>query len=353
MRSRLRFWKYPIFIVLLLLVIAAFTLVYALSDTAAAPYERIENDDPVIMETPEPPDEPDEPDITDESEDEPEDEPEEEPVHNPIDDGFIIIDMDEADIHRGPLILVNFENEYKIPEDLDLVNIVEAKSSPYRVQIDNFRLARSIIEPLDDMMNAFISATGNRSVAIISAFRTLNNQQTILNNYISRMGRRQALRWAALPGHSEHHTGLAFDFGILSGGVRTTFDGTGSTAWFRRNSYRFGFIHRFARDKTHITQTEHEPWHFRYVGLPHSRIMFQENWCFEEYHEILRNEHPFETPYEFEHDGVNYWIYFVEGTEIKLPLNCEFDISGNNIDGFIVTAIIFDYDSSIPVEIYI
>jgi len=323
-------------------LISVFTLFYAFIDTAKAPYEH--NEIPVI-ESPEPEEpapEPPEPEEPDEPE---EDEIEEEPevIINPEEDGYITFTVDESDIHRGYLLLVNHNHSFTIPDDLDLVNIIEARTTSFRVQQESARLLRSIIEPLDDMMDAFISATGNRTVTIISAYRNRDSQQRILNSYISRMGRREALRWAAQPGHSEHHTGLAFDFGIISGGVRSTFLGTGNTSWFRRNSHNYGFILRFPQNKTQITDTNFEPWHYRYVGLPHSTIITQNGWALEEYIENLR-EYDFDNPFEFELNDVLYEIYFSDSTEIKLPLNSDFDISGNNVDGFIITAVRFEYN---------
>ncbi|MCL2663272.1 MAG: M15 family metallopeptidase [Oscillospiraceae bacterium] len=357
MRSRLRFWKYPIIVVLLLLVIAAFTFIYAWSNIAAAPHERIEQP----VETPEPDDVTEEPEPGDEIEDDPTDEePEDDP--DPVDvdpepypewDDFIVIEMDEADIHRGFLLLVNHDHSFAIPNDLGLVNILDTQTTNFRVQHRNSRLAGSIMEPLDEMMAEFIETTGNRAVTIRSAYRNYETQRSILNRYISQMGRREALRWAALPGYSEHHTGLAFDFGMQqSGGAVTAFTGGGSTAWFRRNSYRFGFILRYPPNKTSITQTNHEPWHFRYIGLPHSLIMNENNWVFEEYHEQIRN-HTLEDPFVFEHDDTTFHIFFIEGTEVRVPLDSVFEISGNNIDGFIVTAIMLPYDPDAEIDYYV
>ena len=350
MHSRLRFWKYPLIVILLFLLTAAFALVYDLADTATAPYQRIE--EPVI-ETPQQ-DEDEEPE-----EEEIEEEPEEEEIdpvialnYNPAEDGFITYNMDASDIYTGYLMLVNQDHEYNIPDNLNLVPIVEAQSITYRVQFDVSQLLQSIIEPLDNMMEAFISTTNNKSVAIISAFRNIETQQRVLNNYIARMGRREALNWAALPGHSEHHTGLAFDFGIMSGNNRSTFTGTGNTSWFRQNSYNYGFILRFPQNKTHITKTSYEPWHFRYVGIPHSIIINKNNWCLEEYIDIIR-DYTFEEPLEFEHDGVSYEIYFTTETEIKLPLHCEYTISGNNVDGFIITAVRLEFDPDEVIDVSI
>jgi len=323
-------------------MIAAFTFVYAFSDTAEAPYEPTETPEPVISDPSDITDDPENNEPNDDND--PEDDPEEDPFIYPVDEDFIIITMRETDIHRGSLLLVNHDHEYIIPWELELVNIVESKSSPYRVHHSNLRVHSSIIEPLDEMMDAYINATGSRLVTITSAFRNRETQQSILNNYINRMGRREALRWAALPGHSEHHTGLAFDFGITSGNTWRTFTGTGNTAWFSRNAHNFGFILRYRQNKTEITQTNYEPWHFRYVSFPHSSIMFQNDWCFEEYIDVI-NEHTFDDPFVFEHGETVYHIFFTDDLEVKIPINSEFEISGNNINGFIVTAIILEFDS--------
>jgi len=340
---------------MLLLVIAAFTLVFALSETATAPYDKNAEADSSIQNPVDPVD-PGEPATNPEDvipletpEPEPPDEPKpanpEEIFFNPTEEGYIPFLLDPSEIHRGYLLLVNPDHSYTIPDDPDIVNIREAQTTTFRIQNERDMLAHSIIPPLDDMMSAFINASGVRNVAVISAFRTLDSQQRILNSYISRMGRREALRWAALPGHSEHHTGLALDFGVMTGNTRNTFTGTGSTAWFRRNSHNYGFILRYQQSKTHITQTAYEPWHYRYVGVPHATIMYQKDFCLEEYIDFIR-EYSFEEPFEFEHNGIEYLIYFTTDVEIKLPLNSEYEISGNNIDGFIITAVLLPHDPS-------
>lgn len=60
----------------------------------------------------------------------------------------------------------------------------------------------------------------------------------------------------AIPGHSEHQTGLAVD---LNGSNETY-------AWLAENCWDYGFILRYPDNKTDITGIIYEPWHFRYVG---------------------------------------------------------------------------------------
>jgi len=242
-------------------------------------------------------------------------------------ESYSIVQMDTIDINRGYLILVNDDHAYDIPNDLDLRRIVDEVSPNINVQLDGFHLLSSVMTPLNDMMLDFLSATDNRSVYIVGAYRSYEIQQAIIAQHGDR---------ASPVGHSEHHTGLAFDLGVFQGGVRSTFTGTGSTAWLLENSYKYGFIPRYPEDKTHITGVQFEPWHFRFIGLPHSYIMFQNNWVLEEYIELLRG-YTFEEPFIADHDGVTYRIYFTASLDIPVPIEMEYDISGNNLDGFIVT----------------
>ena len=91
--------------------------------------------------------------------------------------------------------------------------------------------------------------------------------------------RENALRSFALPGHSEHHTGLAVDFN----GVNREFEDTEEYAWLMENAWRYGFIQRYPEEKTEITGIIFEPWHYRYVGREHAEAMWREDLCLEEY----------------------------------------------------------------------
>ena len=254
----------------------------------------------------------------------------------PADDDYITVRMELSDIHRGNLLLINHDHVFEIPDKQDFVSVSAERTPSYNTTGEDIFVAESVIEPLNDMMDSFYAETNRNTVVIISAYRGYDRQQEILNGYVAQFGSVEALRYAALPGYSEHHAGLAIDFGYNNYGVLRTFLGTGVNAWFEKNSFNFGFILRFPSEKSNITETVYEPWHFRYVGQPHAFIIRQNGWCLEEYIEFLgafSREEPFTTVY----DDEMFEIYFSRDTEILIPFDCEFDISGNNIDGFIVT----------------
>ncbi|MCL2079726.1 MAG: M15 family metallopeptidase [Oscillospiraceae bacterium] len=248
---------------------------------------------------------------------------------------YITVFVSPDDINRGDLILVNKDNPY-VPADIDLAVIDDVKTVPYAVSPAARRLKSSVMSRFDDMMQGFIDATGENIIYVISAYRNLDDQQAILDLNISQMGREEALRQTALPGFSEHHTGLAVDYRVIIDGVQHPFADFEVTKWYRDNAYRYGFVLRYPEGKEDVTDVMSEPWHFRFVGLPHSYIMRQNGWVLEEYIEAIRGYTVYE-PLKAEYDNISYEVFFTTETDIKVPEYSRYEISGNNADGFIVT----------------
>ncbi len=75
--------------------------------------------------------------------------------------------------------------------------------------------------------------------------------------------------------------------------------------------------------------------------------MKEYNLCLEEYLDMLRGSHDFYngTVLGYTNAGVTYRIYYVpvsaDGSfTVPVPTSGSYEISGNNVDGFIVTAIV-------------
>jgi hypothetical protein len=130
--------------------------------------------------------------------------------------------------------------------------------------------------------------------------------------------------------------------GDLWHGESFDFRGEDEYAWINENCYKYGFIVRYDSEKTDITGIAYEPWHFRYLGLPHSEIISGTRLCYEEYMSYLKA-----YPYDGDHmmftseTGDKYEIFYIrsagETTSFELPEGTEYFVSGNNIDGYIVT----------------
>ena len=245
----------------------------------------------------------------------------------------------------GDLILVNNDHEYFSSGKEDLVSIMEMndeKEISYFTSVDyTYTILRSVYEPMVDMIKDFYDKYSNDTLIIYGSYRTKEFQEQL---YKERQENDESSEapLVAKPGFSEHETGYAFDF---SESVDYDYEGTGDFAWINENSYKYGFIVRYTEEKEKITQIRPEPWHFRYVGIPHAYYMAKNDLCLEEYIQLLSEKHP----YSGEHleitteDGKNYEVYFfasddgAETTDVPVPTGYKYDISGNNVDGFIVT----------------
>lgn len=173
------------------------------------------------------------------------------------------------------LILVNRDNP--LPEDFT-VETVEFEGG----ELVDKRIAAAL-----SMMLADAEADGFYG-KVVSGYRTREAQQGeidarkaayIAEGFSEEDADDEAKKWVALPGTSEHETGLAVD--INADGVHSA--GYEVYGWLAENAYKYGFICRYTSDKQLITGISPEPWHYRYVGLEDAKAMFESGMCLEEY----------------------------------------------------------------------
>ena len=149
----------------------------------------------------------------------------------------------------------------------------------------------------------------------------------------------------ALPGHSEHQTGLALDLGLKKDEIDflcPDFPDSGICRTFRERAPEYGFIHRYPSGKEKVTGISHEPWHFRYVGTPHGEIMEQEGLTLEEYILFLRDFPHGIRPYLFRTEGRQVAVSWLRArqtgcTRLTVDGRLPYSVSGDNAGGFIVT----------------
>ncbi|MCA1320260.1 D-alanyl-D-alanine carboxypeptidase family protein [Bacillus tianshenii] len=122
-------------------------------------------------------------------------------------------------------------------------------------------------------------------IVATSTYRSYSTQRSLYDNYVKVYGKAKADTFSALPGHSEHQTGLAFDIGgkDSSHWAEDSFAYTAEGKWLARNAHHYGFIVRYPKGKEHITGYQYEPWHFRYVGVTNATNIFNSGLSLEEY----------------------------------------------------------------------
>lgn len=94
----------------------------------------------------------------------------------------------------------------------------------------------------------------------------------------------------AVPGTSEHQTGLAVDLVASSYQVLDRKqEQTAEQKWLMEHCWEYGFILRYPSDKSAVTGIGYEPWHYRYVGRETSKAIQDSGLCLEEYLTALEN----------------------------------------------------------------
>lgn len=253
---------------------------------------------------------------------------------------YSTINMTSSDLSEGSLILICQDVLYSLSGAEAFPSVYDEKTGSYQVKDKNVLLRSDVTQALNRMCDAFQAEKGENDLIVISGHRTLEYQQGLYDKRVSEEGEEAAKGWVALPGASEHHAGYALDFGLYSQrGVYSTFTGTGKYEWLCQNAWQYGFIVRYDENKKDITGINYEPWHFRYLGEIHAEIITGLELTLEEYTDYLRQFSFGECHLETEQAE----IYFVKAdgteTQVPIPLSGDYEISGNNADGFIVTII--------------
>ncbi len=155
------------------------------------------------------------------------------------------------------------DEQYR-PSDLELVTTLPTR--PEKTS-DEQSLRQVALPALDQLVGAANAAGHN--LLLGSGFRGYDLQAQYFNNYAAHAGEAAASQFSARPGQSEHQTGLAVDFGLVSGEcyLETCFGDLPAGQWLAQHAHTYGFILRYPADKTEITGYQYEPWHFRYVGV--------------------------------------------------------------------------------------
>lgn len=125
-------------------------------------------------------------------------------------------------------------------------------------------------------------------VGLCSAYRSLQTQQEIYDEFVIKYGVEYASTTVAPVGTSEHHTGLALDLALKING---TYEWDGQKLLAQEKTYQqihsvlkdFGFILRYPKGKEDVTGYPYEPWHIRYIGLLPAKIITSNQWTLEEY----------------------------------------------------------------------
>ncbi len=196
-------------------------------------------------------------------------------------DGIVVI-SDPNDIH----LVVNKQRKltdgYE-PEDLVFPNVqfsfVEWNEKKHMREVSAKAMEELFAE----------SAKQGMELVAVSGYRSYERQKAIYNYNVETQGLEHAQKYSAMPGHSEHQTGLTMDVSAatVAFSLEEDFRQTKEGEWLEKHAHEYGFIIRYPKGKEEITGYSYEPWHIRYVGKDVAKEIYEQQITLEEFFNLV------------------------------------------------------------------
>ena len=178
-------------------------------------------------------------------------------------------------------ILVNKQNKIKESylKKIKLINTKDINNKDVLIEKETYENYLKLKDFLKEK---------NIEIGISSAYRSIEDQEKIYNEFLEKYGEEYTKTHVAVPYTSEHHTGLCLDINVKVNGCfpEDNYELEEQKEYYE-SIYKylkdFGFILRYPKGKENITGVLYEPWHIRYVGVVPATIIMNNNWTLEEY----------------------------------------------------------------------
>ncbi len=236
--------------------------------------------------------------------------------------------LGEDAIYSGTLLALDSTNRYKGEDETVTVRDREGRpktdtngnvytiSSPSAKDDQDFRATPETIDAFNAMIKEFYRASSPKddNICIISAYSKIE-KDNIPPLYTS--------------GHT-FELGYYVDYNTDPGNIKNIY-GVEKYSWIYSNAHKYGFINLRAPDGSGTGV-------FRYIGIPHATYIKTKSIDFDTYLEQLRSATHAE-PLLMKIGKITYASYFVSAAgEHLVPADYEYTVSGNNYDGYIITA---------------
>ena len=225
--------------------------------------------------------------------------------------------LSDTAIYTGNLLTLDSSHRYK--GDVDVVNLqqredrpkTEANENTYSVLSavrDKYHATEETAKALNKMLKAFYEAKKDDNLFISGAYDTskIDDQDAIYSS-----GETIALSYF----HDYNNNGINDQRSIA---------GVDTYKWIYSNAHKYGFVA--------VSSTSNE---FRYIGVTHATAMKTKGLSLNNYLKQLKNATP-DSPMQLDASG-SHIAYYCPIDDVKIPKNYSYEISGNNVDGVIIT----------------
>lgn len=224
--------------------------------------------------------------------------------------GYVAERKPEQAVHDGLLV----QNGSAFSGNSYLTDF-QNKNEYYHLKHMELRIQEPALRAMNALAEAYFEETGCSNFMIYSTTESYEAEGSLYPD--------------VLPDRS---TGFCLDLAFFNEDGTISRISSDNAPWLKENAYRFGFIQ----------SVPEAGYHLRYVGKLHAYVMKEYDMTLAEYLQFLR-EYSVTNPYYDTYADRQMQIYFVPAaafgsTDIPVPENREYEISGNDTDGFIVWA---------------
>lgn len=237
-----------------------------------------------------------------------------------IPDGCVTVPLEQKNVSSGSLLLLDSEHPFTGVTG-ELVTFA-GKNDSYRLKHTNLEVKSEVVEAMNKMAASYQTVTGQADLMVYST--------------TAAYGVEGSLYPTELP---DRATGYCIDLCILN--EDETISKIQSNDWLEANAYLYGFVFSYTEEDAEENGIDAAPYHLRYVGKEHAGLMHEQGLTLRQYLKELE-KHPATAPMYYTEGGSSWSVYYVPyevgGTEVPVPLDANYEISGNNDNGFIVKA---------------
>ncbi len=164
------------------------------------------------------------------------------------------------------MILVN--KSHKLPDDWESTVVLKEATNRYG---ESYKVEEKALEQFLKLQKEL--ADEGIYIELDSTTRSVAEQQKLWDDWTVEKGEDYVKKYVAVPGYSEHHTGLAIDVCLDKDGKRIDDNDEMIAekeifAKVHEKLPKYGFILRYLDGKDDKTGYSYEPWHFRYINDP-------------------------------------------------------------------------------------
>lgn len=195
---------------------------------------------------------------------------------------------DRAAMADPDSVAVLINKQFALPDEYEPQDLVYPDVRfTFKEKIEKRMMRKEAAAALEDLFEG--AEKDGIYLAGVSAYRSHSTQTALFNRYVAKDGEEVAKTYSAVPGHSEHETGLAIDVSGSDGkcAAESCFGDTKEAAWLADHATEYGFIIRYPEGKEAITGYKYEPWHLRYVGKEIASDIGERGITLEEYYDAV------------------------------------------------------------------